>query len=244
MLPGAAQRERPRPQRRGSGRACRGNPSPDARLPAAGDAQLAARAAAQLCKGAHLAHQVSALPQPAAGGRPRLLRPRRAQGVHCSDAQPRLPASFRSRASSLSLPLALSSTRSLLHSLSPLALRRPPPLHQVPRGALFVSKRTTDSKHPFIRWASDFLEANGAPVFPLEPKVRQPAHAISASPPTDRLCPVTSPVFPPSRPRPTRSSSLRSPRPNSRMPASRFCSRPPRAPPTTLTRCMLSCATA
>jgi len=43
----------------------------------------------------------------------------------------------------------------------------------VPRGALFVSKRTTDSKQPFIKWASSFLERRGAPLLPLEPKANK-----------------------------------------------------------------------
>jgi len=43
----------------------------------------------------------------------------------------------------------------------------------VPRGALFVSKRTTDSMDPFIRWASAFLARRGAPLLPLEPKANK-----------------------------------------------------------------------
>ena len=40
----------------------------------------------------------------------------------------------------------------------------------LPQGCLFVSKRTTDSKQPFIKWASAYLAAKGAPLVPLEPK--------------------------------------------------------------------------
>lgn len=43
----------------------------------------------------------------------------------------------------------------------------------VPRGALFVSKRTTESKDPFIKWASAFLAARGAPILALEPKANK-----------------------------------------------------------------------
>lgn len=43
----------------------------------------------------------------------------------------------------------------------------------MPAGALFVSKRTTESKQPFIKWASDFLGQIGAPIFPLDPKANK-----------------------------------------------------------------------
>lgn len=43
----------------------------------------------------------------------------------------------------------------------------------VPRGALFVSSRTTSSKEPFIQWAATFLAAHGAPLLPLEPKANK-----------------------------------------------------------------------
>lgn len=38
----------------------------------------------------------------------------------------------------------------------------------VPKGAVFVSSRTTDSKDPFVMWACDFLKSHNAPVYPLE----------------------------------------------------------------------------
>ncbi|KAL1528737.1 hypothetical protein AB1Y20_010070 [Prymnesium parvum] len=44
---------------------------------------------------------------------------------------------------------------------------------EFPKGALFVSKRTTQSQDPFIKWASDFLAQLGAPIFPLEPKANK-----------------------------------------------------------------------
>ncbi len=38
---------------------------------------------------------------------------------------------------------------------------------RIPRGALFVSKKTTDSKDPFIKWSANFLEKHGAPLIPI-----------------------------------------------------------------------------
>jgi len=38
----------------------------------------------------------------------------------------------------------------------------------VPQGAVFVSKRTTESKEPFVAWASSYLAARDAPLLPLE----------------------------------------------------------------------------
>ena len=49
-------------------------------------------------------------------------------------------------------------------------------VHEVfglPKGTLFVSQRTTQSKDPFVKWASAFLTARGAPVLPLEPKAHK-----------------------------------------------------------------------
>ena len=43
----------------------------------------------------------------------------------------------------------------------------------VPAGAIFVSKRTTESKDPFIKWASGYLTGKGAPVLPLAPKANK-----------------------------------------------------------------------
>ena len=40
---------------------------------------------------------------------------------------------------------------------------------QVPIGALFVSRKTTESTEPFIQWAAEFLKSRGAPIFPIEP---------------------------------------------------------------------------
>jgi hypothetical protein len=40
---------------------------------------------------------------------------------------------------------------------------------QVPRGAIFVSSKTTKSYDPFIKWAADFLKSHGAPLVPIEP---------------------------------------------------------------------------
>jgi len=39
---------------------------------------------------------------------------------------------------------------------------------QIPRGAIFVSNRTTESKDPFVKWAATFLRKNGAPLVPIE----------------------------------------------------------------------------
>ncbi len=38
---------------------------------------------------------------------------------------------------------------------------------RIPRGAICVSKKTTDSKDPFINWAATFLRQNGAPLVPI-----------------------------------------------------------------------------
>jgi len=38
----------------------------------------------------------------------------------------------------------------------------------VPRGAIFVSSKTTKSNDPFIKWAADFLKSHGAPLVPIE----------------------------------------------------------------------------
>jgi len=38
----------------------------------------------------------------------------------------------------------------------------------IPRGAIFVSSKTTSSKDPFINWAAAFLKKNGAPLIPIE----------------------------------------------------------------------------
>jgi len=38
----------------------------------------------------------------------------------------------------------------------------------VPRGALFVSSKTTNSNDPFIKWAAGFLKSHGAPLVPIE----------------------------------------------------------------------------
>ena len=35
---------------------------------------------------------------------------------------------------------------------------------EVPAGAIFVSKKTTESKDPFVKWASSYLTQRGAPV--------------------------------------------------------------------------------
>jgi len=39
---------------------------------------------------------------------------------------------------------------------------------QIPKGAIFVSSKTTGSKDPFIQWAASFLQKNGAPLVPIE----------------------------------------------------------------------------
>ena len=39
----------------------------------------------------------------------------------------------------------------------------------IPRGALFVSKKTTDSKDPFINWCATFLKKHGAPLVSISP---------------------------------------------------------------------------
>ncbi|EOD29381.1 hypothetical protein EMIHUDRAFT_204032 [Emiliania huxleyi CCMP1516] len=39
----------------------------------------------------------------------------------------------------------------------------------VPAGALFASRRTTESGDPFLKWAAAFLARRGAPLLPLEP---------------------------------------------------------------------------
>ena len=39
----------------------------------------------------------------------------------------------------------------------------------MPAGALFVSRRTTESGDPFLKWAAAFLARRGAPLLPLEP---------------------------------------------------------------------------
>jgi len=39
----------------------------------------------------------------------------------------------------------------------------------VPKGALFVSSRTTESTDPFLKWAADFLAKKGTPLHPIEP---------------------------------------------------------------------------
>jgi hypothetical protein len=38
----------------------------------------------------------------------------------------------------------------------------------VPRGAIFVSSKTTKSNDPFIKWAAGFLKSHGAPLVPIE----------------------------------------------------------------------------
>ncbi len=38
---------------------------------------------------------------------------------------------------------------------------------QIPRGAIYVSKKTTDSKDSFINWAASYLKKNGAPLVPI-----------------------------------------------------------------------------
>ena len=43
----------------------------------------------------------------------------------------------------------------------------------MPRGALFVSRRITDSKDPFVKWASGYLARRGEPVYALEPKANK-----------------------------------------------------------------------
>lgn len=40
---------------------------------------------------------------------------------------------------------------------------------EVPRGAIFVSSKTTKSADPFIKWASSFLERRGAPLVAIDP---------------------------------------------------------------------------
>ena len=39
---------------------------------------------------------------------------------------------------------------------------------RVPEGAVFVSRRTTESKEPFVAWAARFLAARDAPLLPLD----------------------------------------------------------------------------
>lgn len=43
----------------------------------------------------------------------------------------------------------------------------------IAKGSLFVSKRTTESKEPFLKWASAFLAQRGAPLVALEPKANR-----------------------------------------------------------------------
>uniref|UniRef100_A0A6U6CTT5 Uncharacterized protein n=1 Tax=Odontella aurita TaxID=265563 RepID=A0A6U6CTT5_9STRA len=40
---------------------------------------------------------------------------------------------------------------------------------RVPKGAIYVSSKTTNSSDPFIKWASDFLRNSGCPLEPIEP---------------------------------------------------------------------------
>ncbi|KOO27986.1 hypothetical protein Ctob_001464 [Chrysochromulina tobinii] len=57
----------------------------------------------------------------------------------------------------------------------------------VPRDALFVSTRTTDSMDQFIRWASAFLARRGAPLLPLEPNANKHLfHEVSEAELKDR----------------------------------------------------------
>jgi len=58
----------------------------------------------------------------------------------------------------------------------------------MPRDALFASRRTTQSKRPFLVWATAFLASRGAPLQPLDPNASRALFKEVAEEDLERLC--------------------------------------------------------